>query len=466
MGAGHKPAQTGKDKPFAMSCQSSWSSISPLPGSCLRESDGVRVGQYGLKSWVMQGTAKRHVVSTDRSRVSRRNPLPHLLLCAISLSFAPMSKRKSHRRSRPRYPQRLRERVRVLQERLRALEIDALLVTNSKDIRYLTGFVGEDSWTLIRSRSAKPHILSDFRFDAHIDLEAPHAVKILRKKSLSEELEKLAGRMKLQRIGVQPEHVSLQLQKALNKALGRGVIKPIDDGLLMQRSIKSPKELKAIRGAIAIQQQAMTRTLKEIKPGMTENQIAAHLEYQMRSLGAEGRSFNTIVAADANAAMCHAIPGSTKVRKGGLLLMDWGALYQGYCSDMTRTYGIGAMPRKMREIYKIVLEAQLAAIDHIKPGVPLADVNQVARRIIKKAGYDKQFGHGLGHGIGLDVHEQPSMGQLSKGELQPGQVVTVEPGIYLPGVGGVRIEDDVLVTRRGYEVLCDLPKSLDSAIID
>lgn len=376
-----------------------------------------------------------------------------------------MSKRKSKRRPKVRYPKWLAQRVALLQDRLAGVGVDALLLTNPRDIRYLTGFVGEDSWVLIRSNNARPHILSDFRFDAHIDLEAPHAVKVLRRKSLSDELQKLASRLRLGRIGIQPGHVSVQLQKVLNKALGRGVLKPIDDGLLMQRSIKSAQELKAIRSAIAIQQTAMKRTLRHVKPGMTENQIAAHLEYQMRSLGADGRSFNTIVAADANAAMCHAIPGSTKVRKGGLLLMDWGALYQGYCSDMTRTYGIGSMPRRMREIYKIVLEAQMAAIDHIAPGVPLADVNQVARRVIKKAGYDKQFGHGLGHGIGLDIHEQPSMGHLSKGELKPGQVVTVEPGIYLPGVGGVRIEDDVLVTRRGHEVLSDLPKTLDSAII-
>jgi len=237
------------------------------------------------------------------------------------------------------------------------------------------------------------------------------------------------------------------------------------DGLLMQRAVKTPEEVSLIRKALAIQQEAFKRTCRFIKPGRSEVEVAAYLEYEMRKLGADGPSFNTIIAADANASLPHAIPGKKKIRKGGIVLIDWGAKYGGYCSDLTRVVGVGAMSRKMREVYQVVLDAQMAAIDAIAPGKKLADIDKVARDIITRAGYGKAFGHSLGHGIGLDIHEQPTLASRSVGELQPGHIVTVEPGIYLPGVGGVRIEDDVLVTPRGGQVLSSLPKSLESAMI-
>ncbi|HEX7010598.1 MAG TPA: M24 family metallopeptidase, partial [Phycisphaeraceae bacterium] len=188
--------------------------------------------------------------------------------------------------------------------------------------------------------------------------------------------------------------------------------------------------------------------------------------YQMRKLGADGPSFPTIVAADASASLPHAIPGPRKLRKNGIVLIDWGARWGGYCSDLTRVVALGRMPPKLREIYQIVLDAQLAAIDAIAPGKPLKEVDAAARRLIERAGYGRQFGHSLGHGIGLDIHEMPTLSPRSdKGELEPGHVVTVEPGIYLPGIGGVRIEDDVLVTPRGAQVLSRLPKDLKSAMI-
>ena len=203
-----------------------------------------------------------------------------------------------------------------------------------------------------------------------------------------------------------------------------------------------------------------------LKPGQHEAELAAFLEYRVRALGADGVSFPTIVAADANAALPHAIPGRRKLKAGSSVLIDWGARFGGYCSDMTRVVALGKMKPKVREIYQIVLDAQLAAIDAIKPGVRQVDVDRVARDVIDQAGYGEQFGHGLGHGLGLDIHEAPRLSPLAgDGVLQPGHVVTVEPGIYLPGQGGVRIEDDVLVTERGHRVLTDLPKTLESAII-
>jgi Xaa-Pro aminopeptidase len=362
----------------------------------------------------------------------------------------------------------LDHRIDSLRERLGDAKADALLVTNPRDIRYLTGFVGDDSWALITlngTRVPRPIILSDFRFEEQIAREAPHAKTVMRKKGLVEELRKLGERAKLGRIALQPAYVNLALRKRLVKEMGAKRFVEVEDDLLKQRSVKSADEVAAIRAALKVHQQALRETVESMKPGQTEVEVAAFFEYHLRSLGADGTSFPTIVAADANASLPHAIPGQARMKKGGIVLIDCGGRWGGYCSDLTRVYAFGKMPAKMREVYLVVLDAQLKAIDAIKPGASLKDVDSVARKHIQKAGYGKRFGHSLGHGIGLDIHEQPTLSQRSEGVLEPGQVVTVEPGVYLPGVGGVRIEDDVLVTDNGGEVLSDLPKDLRSAII-
>jgi Xaa-Pro aminopeptidase len=374
-----------------------------------------------------------------------------------------MASKKSARKTDS--PTHLADRVRTMQKRLRSTGDSALLVTNPGDIRYLTGFVGDDSWALVPMRGNKVYILSDFRFEEQIQSEAPHAVAVMRKKGLAEELAALSDRIKAKKIAVQPDYTTLSLRKTLTKHLGAKRILAIDDGLLSQRAVKDANEVKAIHKALAIQQEAFRETCDFIKPGQSEYEVAAYLEYRMRALGADGVSFPSIIAADANASLPHAVPGKKKIKAGGIVLIDWGAKWGGYCSDLTRVVAVGKMKPKIREIYKIVLDAQMAAIDAIAPGKRLCDIDAVARRVIDKAGYGERFGHSLGHGIGLDIHEQPVLAAKAKGELEPGQVVTVEPGIYLPGVGGVRIEDDVLVTPRGRKVLSDLPKSLESAII-
>jgi Xaa-Pro aminopeptidase len=357
-------------------------------------------------------------------------------------------------------------RVKALQARLRHDEHDALVVVNLVDIRYLTGFVGDDSWLLVPTRGRAVTVLSDSRFEQQIEREAPHARVVMRKKSLSEELAKLAERRAWKRIAVQEAYITVAPFRGLGEKVGKRKLKAWDDGLLEQRSIKTPEEVRLIHRAGKIQQEAFIELRDFIEPGQREAEVAAFLEYRMRALGADGVSFPSIVAADANAALPHAIPGSRKLKPGSLVLIDWGAKFRGYCSDMTRVIGLGKMRPKLREIYQIVLDAQLAAIDAIRPGVKLTDVDMVARKIIEDAGYGERFGHGLGHGIGLDIHEAPRLSPLAgDGVLEPGQVVTVEPGIYLPGLGGVRIEDDVQVTARGRRVLTDLPKSLESAIL-
>lgn len=367
---------------------------------------------------------------------------------------------------KPPAPIHLTARIRLLQKRLLDAGHDALLITNPVDTRYLTGFVGDDSWTLIPAKRGQPIVLSDNRFEEQIKQEAPHVIAVMRKKSLAAELDKLTDRRNLQHIAVQCAYLTLDQYEKIGKQLGKRRLKAWDDGLLEQRAIKTDDEVKLIRKAGQIQQQAFLETLDFIQPGQREYEVAAFLEYRMRALGADGVSFPSIVAADANAALPHAIPGSRKLKQGGIVLIDWGAKFKGYCSDMTRVIALGSMKPKMREIYQVCLDAQLAGIDAIRPGVRFTDVDAAARQVIDDAGYGEYFGHGLGHGIGLDIHEAPRLSPLAgSGVLEPGHVVTVEPGIYLPGVGGVRIEDDVLVTARGKRVLTDLPKSLESAII-
>lgn len=367
-------------------------------------------------------------------------------------------------------PVQLADRVKLLRSRLLAAGHDALLIVNPVDTRYLTGFVGDDSWTLIPAGRGRPIVLSDNRFEEQIKQEAPHVTAVMRKQSLAEELDRLTDRRSLRQIAVQQDYLTVGQFQKLGRKLGRRRLKAWDDGLLAQRAIKTDDEVRLIRKAGRIQQQAFIELLDFIRPGRREAEVAAFLEYRIRALGADGVSFRSIVAADSNAARPHAIPGPRKLKKGGIVLIDWGAKYKGYCSDMTRVIALGSMKPKMREIYQICLEAQLAGIDAIRPGVKLTDVDAAARKVIVDAGYGERFGHGLGHGIGLDIHEAPRLSPLAgDGVLMPGHVVTVEPGIYLPGVGGVRIEDDVLVTTTpsggGRRVLTDLPKTLESAII-
>lgn len=372
-------------------------------------------------------------------------------------------------RNKPKAPAHIAARLRSLQQRMRRWGLrggrGALLVTNPVDVRYLTGFVGDDSWALVRAAGATVYVLSDFRFRQQIREEAPQVRAVMRRTTLAAALAELRQELGIARVAVQRGHLTLGQQRALAKQVGARRLRAVDDGLLAQRAVKQPVEIEHLRQALRIQQQAFRRLLDYVRPGQTETEAAAYLEYQMRLLGAQGAAFPTIAAADSRAALPHAIPGTAKLKSGGILLVDWGARYRGYCGDLTRVVAFGGMKPKMREIYRIVLDAQLAAIDAIAPGRRLRDVDAVARRLIEKAGYGECFGHGLGHGVGLNVHEQPVLSSRSSGELEPGHVVTVEPGIYLPGVGGVRIEDDVLVTARGHEVLSELPKTLESAII-
>lgn len=371
----------------------------------------------------------------------------------------------SNRRSGPGSGPAWKSRLKDLQKRIATWDVDALLVTNARDVRYLTGFIGDDSWALVRQRSQQVHILTDFRFLEQVTQEAPQAKAIIRKKSLTEELLKLRDRYDLGKLALQNSHVTLAQRQAIAKKLGAKTLKPVDDGLLTQRAVKDASELTKLRKAITIAQDAFVETLKHIKPGITEVALAGRLEYEMRLRGAEGPSFPPIVAVDANSSLPHAVPSTKKVKKGSLIQFDWGALYQGYCSDLSRVVAVGKMNRQLKALYPIVLEAQHRGIEALRAGASQKQVDEAARSVIRRAGFGPKFGHSLGHGVGLNIHEQPTLSPRSEGTVEAGHVVTVEPGIYLPGVGGIRIEDDVHVTQRGPAVLSDLPRDLSDAII-
>ncbi len=341
-----------------------------------------------------------------------------------------------------------------------------MLITNCADVRYLTGSLGHDTYLLIAGRAA--YVFSDFRYEEDLAPLKSWAKVVMRESTLAQAVADVTGDLKLKKIAVQAEYLKVQERGGLARAIGKSKVRDTIGILASLRVIKDDTEIRLIRKAIKVAQQGLDATLQTLKSGQTEREICARLEYEMKMRGAEEAAFAPIIAARTNGSRPHYSPSEkVKLGKGQPLLIDWGARVDGYVSDLTRTFGFGKMPAKVTEIYKIVLDAQLTAIAAIKPGVELRAVDKAARDVISKAGYGDRFGHGLGHGIGLDVHEAPGMGQRAKkgDRLQAGMVVTVEPGIYLPGIGGVRIEDDVLVTEKGRRILSNFPKDIGSTLI-
>jgi len=361
---------------------------------------------------------------------------------------------------------RRQDRVR---EALEAAGAEALLVGHSTDIRYLTGFGGHDSLLMVSREGSPPVIITDPRHDQLLEpwrQEDAAVVVMGTRHQLGRSARVVCEQRGITTLAIQSEHVTLAARKGLGRAMPKIKIVETDGLVGTLRMCKDALEIAAIEQAIGIHQDGMQAALARITPGMTELEFAASIEYEMKVRGASRPSFETCVSAGANSAIIHYMTGHDAIREGTLLL-DWGAVAGDYCSDMTRTYGIGGFPPIVQELYDIVLEAQLAAICACVPGRSCAEIDGVARKIITDAGYGEQFGHGLGHGMGLDVHEAPYFNQQSTDVyLETGMVMTVEPGIYLPGVGGVRIEDDVLITDDGCRVLTNFPKDHSDMVLE
>jgi Xaa-Pro aminopeptidase len=356
-------------------------------------------------------------------------------------------------------------RIEKVRAALKAAKVDALLITTFADVSWLTGFEGDDSYVLLTDDRLV--LISDSRYQEQIHREAPWATTVMRKKAILDEVTKQLKRLKVGTLGVQAESMTLKAQSGLQKLLKetkqRVRLKPVADVLIKLRHIKDAHEVAITEEAIRIAEGAFLAARDVLKPGMTENDLAGLIGYEMRKRGALNSSFDSIVGAGPNGSLPHYRPGEVAIQANAPVLIDWGARHRGYCSDLTRVLLLGNVPAPIREIYKIVLDAQLAAIAAIRPGAHGKKVDKAARDVITKAGFGDKFGHGTGHGLGRDIHEAISLSRLSTTTLEPGMIVTVEPGIYLPGVGGVRIEDDVLVTDSGCRVLSSLPKDLASA---
>ncbi len=363
-------------------------------------------------------------------------------------------------------PAALIPRLSALRQRMAELKLDAYLLTHAPDIAQFTGFSGHDSTALITPTGQT--VVTDSRYTEELSLAAPHARLVLRTKSMADALTQAIGKAKSTRIGFETNFITYGLVDGLKRSLRKSgksaALVPVTDMMVTLRKNKDSDEIAAIRKAVEIAEKAFLEVVSKVKPGVSESELTGKLILAMRSRGASDAAFHPIIATGAHSSLPHYRPDATPVANDAALLVDWGAIYQGYRSDLTRTVFIGKPNRKLVEIYKIVLEANLATIDKLKAGLNCKAADAIARKIITRAGYGKQFGHGLGHGIGRDIHEEPRLhASRDKDHLQTGSVVTVEPGIYLPGIGGVRIEDDVLITDTGCEVLSSLEKSLDSA---
>ena len=343
---------------------------------------------------------------------------------------------------------------------MREEEADALVVSDGYNMRYLSGFRGATGYLYLSGK--RRVLMTDARYTTMAREEAPdfEITELVPGETYGRILDRLMEEDGVKKAAYEDAHMLVQTYRKLQTACRGRLTVPLGERLDLLRCVKTPEELERLADAEAIGDRAFSHMLDVLKPGMTELEAAAELEYFMKTNGAENLSFETIVASGANSAMPHAMPSGKKMEAGDFVTMDFGCVCGGYCSDMTRTVVLGKASAKQKEVYNVVLEAQLAALDKIKSGVRCCDVDKAARDRISSAGYGSFFGHGLGHGVGLYIHEEPRLSRLCDTVLQPNMVQTVEPGIYLPGFGGVRIEDMVAVTEDGYRNLTHSEKKL------
>jgi Xaa-Pro aminopeptidase len=361
------------------------------------------------------------------------------------------------------------ERVQRLAQELSGRDLDALLVESPTDVRYLTGFTGTSGMALLDvAATPEPRgslrFLTDFRYGTQSAEQLPDAFE--REVVSGELLDAAAGALGEEggRLGFDEAHLTVKAHGRLRELLGeRWELVACDGAVARLRSVKEAGEVARIRAAAELADAALLSLLEDGIVGRSERDVALELELRMRRLGAEGPSFPTIVAAGAHAALPHAQPRNQEIPRDALVTIDWGAVHEGYCSDCTRTYATGErISDEAREVYELVLAAQERGLSAAKAGPSGRELDAVARAVIEQAGRGEQFGHGLGHGVGLEVHEAPRLSRTAGTEpLRAGQVVTIEPGIYLPGKLGVRIEDLVVLGEDGPDVLNGLPKELN-----
>lgn len=341
-------------------------------------------------------------------------------------------------------------RLKTLRKQLRDRRVDSFLVTSTANVRYLSGFTGDDSLILLTPDSQ--FFLTDSRYteEAKATITGFNIIEV--RSSTYEAIGNIVKKNRVKKMGFESMNLPFEVAKRLEASSAPAKLVPVSGAVETLRAIKDKKEVDCIKKAIRVNKDVLGKAAKAIRPGVSEKSLSAFIECSFLKKGA-GISFPTIVACGKNSSKPHAHPGNAKIAKNDFVMVDMGCNFDNYNSDITRMFLIGRIKDKIKEIYGIVSAAQKKAIDAVRPGRKIAQVDSAGRDYIDKKGYGKFFGHSMGHGVGMDVHEEPSVSRRSTGILMPGMVFTVEPAIYIPGLGGVRIEDMVLVTDKGCEIL-------------
>lgn len=360
------------------------------------------------------------------------------------------------------------DRIQKVRGELHNLGAEAALITSPLSVAYLTGFVCDPHerfmGLLLQETSAVLFVpsLEQGKAEAVLsgaDSAAGDIIGIQDTENPYEKIKQSVGSVPLSRVAIEKEYMRVTQAEHMQSAVSADGFTDIGGYIARMRSQKSPEEVAKIRAAAELVEEVLAEGLKRVARGVTELELVAELEYLMKKKGA-APSFETMVLAGANSALPHGVPGAAEVQEGGFLLFDLGVFKDGYCSDITRTFAVGEASAEMENIYHTVLAAEEAAIRAVQVGSPLAEVDRAARRLIDEAGYGSYFMHRIGHGLGMEIHEYPSVHGANEEKMMAGMVFTIEPGIYVPGVGGVRIEDDIHVGPAGAEVLTSFSKAL------
>ncbi len=348
-------------------------------------------------------------------------------------------------------------RVDKLRRKMAQESVDAFLVTTATNWRYVSGFRGDAGSLLITEKSA--YQFTDSRYIEEAEKQAVGFSAVMTTID-GDEVKDTVLREGVKRLAFEKDNVTYAHWEKFKERFEGVELVGVSGWVEELRMVKTPEEVRLIEKAQDIADDAFALLTDSIRVGAREIDLALEFEFTMRRMGSDGLAFPIIAVSGERSSLPHGVPTDAKVQDGDFITFDFGARYDGYCSDETRTFVVGHLDQKHEEIYKIVLEAQLAGLDAVKPGALGKDVDAAARKVIEAAGYGPNFGHGLGHGVGLNVHERPRLSKISEDVLEPGMIVTVEPGIYIPGFGGCRIEDLVLVTETGHRVLSHSPKDL------
>jgi Xaa-Pro aminopeptidase len=350
-------------------------------------------------------------------------------------------------------------RQKTFQQTLDAERLQGFAVTHPANLRYLCGYTGSNGLLLLLDRQRV--FFTDGRYTQQARNEVQGARVVIAKGPLLDAAGKLMGEMKAAAIGFEADHTMVATAADMRKLGGKKISwKPTSGLIVGQRMIKDGDELRTVREAVNMGAAVYEQALKLIRPGRREFEIAGELEFAARRAGADGMAFDTIVAAGKRSALPHGRASSQPIPRRGFVVVDSGVVLHGYCSDMTRTVHVGRASREERCWYEAVLEAQLAGIAAVKPGITAGEVDRAARQVLRRAKLERFFTHSTGHGVGLEIHEPPRLGKAQKERLQAGMVITIEPGVYVPDKGGIRIEDMVLVTATGCHVLTPVSKEL------